>query len=93
MSIVPFRWRPSKEQLKEFWETAEHLTDGFSEEEAKQLLEKLTVPELVRVIDIFDLISSRPRRDFRRFRALCIERYGAGALARPDGRRRENKLP
>jgi len=92
VSIVPFRWRPTEEQLAQFWQIAEQLSSNYSETEAQKVLEKLTVPELVRVFHLFDYLSRQPRQNFRRFRKLSFERYGAEMLKWPDMRRRENKL-
>jgi hypothetical protein len=91
MSIVPFRWRPTEEQVAQFRQIAEQLSSNYSEAEAQKVLEKLTVPELVRVLGFFDFFTSCRRENFRHFRKLCLERYDAETLKWPDGRRRENK--
>ena len=91
MSIVPFRWRPTEEQITQFCQIVEQLASNYSEAEAQKVLDKLSVDELVRVLNSFDYRSSQVRQNFRHFRQLCLGRYGAETLKWPDGRRRENK--
>jgi hypothetical protein len=81
IKVIPFHWEPSAEEATRFTEIVCKLaTEGTywwkEGGRPERVLENLTEPEWRWVFWQLDVLTYWPRRHFRDFKRLCIERFG-----------------